>query len=188
MATRIKSAVREATRPCQLAAGALKDLRRSRSELIAENALLRQQLIVVSRKVRRSEFKPHERGLLVLLSRCVRGWRDALLLVNPDTVLRLSLPKTSTTAKSLRSVRDRATVPNRAEPLPFLARGRTRLLQDPPPTGHRDPGPASPTGRPQTLGQTPSADERGPGTLGAAITPMDELERCVDPRQAGHSA
>ena len=62
--TRIKNALREATRPCQLAAGALKDLTRSRSELIAENALLRQQLIVASRKVKRPQFKPHERGLV----------------------------------------------------------------------------------------------------------------------------
>jgi len=60
--TRIRSALREATRPCQLAAGALKDLTRSRSELVAENALLRQQLIVASRRVKRPEFKPHERG------------------------------------------------------------------------------------------------------------------------------
>jgi transposase InsO family protein len=86
--TKIKRVLREATRPCQLAAGALKDLTRSRSELIAENVLLRQQLIVASRKVKRPEFKPHERGLLVLLARCVRGWRDALLLVKPDTILR----------------------------------------------------------------------------------------------------
>ena len=54
----------------------------------AENALLRQQLIVARRKVKRPQFKPHERGLLVLLARCVRGWRDALLLVKPDTILR----------------------------------------------------------------------------------------------------
>ena len=87
MVTRIKSAFREATRPCQLATGALKDLTRSRSELVTENALLRQQLIVASRRVKRPDFKPHERGLLVLLARCVRGWRDAVLLVKPDTIL-----------------------------------------------------------------------------------------------------
>jgi len=33
-------------------------------------------------------FKPHERGLTVLLSRIVHGWRDAVLLVKPEAVLR----------------------------------------------------------------------------------------------------
>ena len=42
LVTRIRRVVSEATRPGQLAAGVLKDLTRSRSELIAENALLRQ--------------------------------------------------------------------------------------------------------------------------------------------------
>ena len=87
LVTRIERAVSEATRPRQLAVGAMKDLTRSKSELLAENALLRQQLIVASRKVKRPEFKPRERGLLVVLARCVRGWRDALLLVKPDTIL-----------------------------------------------------------------------------------------------------
>ena len=66
----------------------MRDLTRSRDQLIAENALLRQQLIVASRKVKRPVFKPHERGLMVLLSRIVRGWRDAVLLVKPATILR----------------------------------------------------------------------------------------------------
>jgi hypothetical protein len=83
-----KRLLRETVRPLPLVAGALKDLTRSREQLIAENALLRQQLIVASRKVKRPIFKAHERGLLVLLSRIVHGWRDALLLVKPQTVLR----------------------------------------------------------------------------------------------------
>ena len=83
-----KRLVREALRPLPLVAGALKDLTRSRGELLAENAMLRQQLIVASRKVKRPVFKAHERGLLVVLSRIVRGWRDALLLVKPETILR----------------------------------------------------------------------------------------------------
>ena len=84
---RAKSAFREATRPLPLVAGFARDLARSRKELLAENALLRQQLIVASRKVKRPAFLPHERGLLVLLSRLVRNWRDAVLLVKPDTIL-----------------------------------------------------------------------------------------------------
>jgi putative transposase len=71
-----------------LVAGVAGDLVRSRQELMAENTLLRQQLIVASRTVNRPKLQPHERGLLVLLARLVPRWRDALLLVKPETVLR----------------------------------------------------------------------------------------------------
>ena len=36
----------------------------------------------------RPAFRPHERGLLVLLARLVRAWPQAILLVRPETVLR----------------------------------------------------------------------------------------------------
>ena len=85
---RAKSALREATRPLPLVAGFAVDLGRSRQQLIAENTLLRQQLIVASRKVKRPPFRPHERSLLVLLSRLVHNWRNAVLLVKPDTIVR----------------------------------------------------------------------------------------------------
>jgi putative transposase len=85
---RIKSAIREATRPLPLVTGLAVDLTRSRKELLAENAFLRQQLIVASRRVKRPAFRSHERGLLVLLARLVSRWRDAVLLVKPDTILR----------------------------------------------------------------------------------------------------
>jgi putative transposase len=69
-------------------AGVVTDLTRSRKELVAENTLLRQQLIVASRRVKRPAFRPGERGLLVVLSRLVHNWRDAVLLVKPETILR----------------------------------------------------------------------------------------------------
>src|SRR5512147_318978 len=50
--------------------------------------MLRQQLIVASRRVKQTDFRPHERGLLVALSSLVRQWRDAVLLVKPETILR----------------------------------------------------------------------------------------------------
>ena len=53
-----------------------------------ENALLRQQLIVASRRVKRPIFRPHERGFVVLLASLLLHWRNALLLVKPETVLR----------------------------------------------------------------------------------------------------
>src|SRR6266700_2186333 len=66
------------------------DLGRSRSQLIAENALLRQQLIVLRREVKRPAFTRTDRILLVLLAKLVRSWQQALLIVKPDTVWRLS--------------------------------------------------------------------------------------------------
>ena len=71
-----------------VANGTLRDAFRGRSELLAENALLRQQLIVASRQVKRPPFRPHERGIVVALSSVVKHWRSAVLLVKPETVLR----------------------------------------------------------------------------------------------------
>jgi putative transposase len=88
LAARAMRALRQACRPSGVARGFIADLTRSRAELIAENALLRQQLIVASRAVKRPAFRVHEQGLLVLLASLYRGWRQALLLVKPETVLR----------------------------------------------------------------------------------------------------
>jgi transposase InsO family protein len=71
-----------------LVTGFLVDVTRSRKQLLLENALLRQQLIVARRKVKRPTFRPHERSSIVFLSHFVSGWRGALLLVKPETVLR----------------------------------------------------------------------------------------------------
>ena len=56
--------------------------------MVAENAFLRQQLVVRSRQVTRPVSTPAERLRLVLLARLVRRWRAALLIVQPDTLLR----------------------------------------------------------------------------------------------------
>ena len=66
----------------------LADLGRSRSQLIAENALLRQQLIILRRQVKRPSCSKADRTLLVLLARLVRTWEQALVIVQPDTLLR----------------------------------------------------------------------------------------------------
>src|SRR5215831_4356121 len=66
----------------------LTDLGRSKSDLLAENALLRQQLIVLKRQVKRPTFTRTDRILLVLLARLVRTWKQALIIVQPDTLLR----------------------------------------------------------------------------------------------------
>jgi putative transposase len=66
----------------------LTDLGHSKSELIAENALLRQQLIILKRQVKQPACTKTDRMLLVLLARLVRGWNQALLIVQPETLLR----------------------------------------------------------------------------------------------------
>jgi len=69
-------------------AGTGADLVRTRGQVLAENALLRQQLVVLRRGVTRPAVAPTERALLVLLAGRVRAWRQALPLVQPDTLLR----------------------------------------------------------------------------------------------------
>jgi len=66
----------------------LTDLGKSNSELIAENALLRQQLIILKRQVKRPACTKSDRVLLVLLARLVRIWQQALIIVQPETLLR----------------------------------------------------------------------------------------------------
>jgi putative transposase len=68
--------------------GTLTDLLRGKSELIAENALLRQQLTILHRQIKRPVYKKTDRLLLVLLARMVRTWKQALYLLQPETLLR----------------------------------------------------------------------------------------------------
>jgi len=71
-----------------LMVGTLTDLARSKSELVAENALLRQQLIILRRHIKRPACTKTDRMLLVLLARAVRTWQQALFVVQPETLLR----------------------------------------------------------------------------------------------------
>ena len=66
----------------------LADLTRSKSELMAENALLRHQLIILRRQVKRLVFRKTDRLFLVILARMTRTWKQALFLVQPETLLR----------------------------------------------------------------------------------------------------
>ncbi len=61
--------------------GALVDATRSKADLVAENALLRQQLVVLRRQVKRPRVTSTDRLLLVVLARYARAWKDALLIV-----------------------------------------------------------------------------------------------------------
>jgi hypothetical protein len=75
------------TAHCLVLLGSLVDLGRSKSHLIAENALLRKPLIILRRQVKRPAGTRADRTLLVLLARLVHTWKQALLLVQPNTRL-----------------------------------------------------------------------------------------------------
>src|SRR5437660_1239437 len=68
--------------------GTLADLTRGKSELLAENALLRQQLIILRRQINQPTFRKRDRLNVVLLARMVRTWKQALFIVQPETLLR----------------------------------------------------------------------------------------------------
>ena len=70
----------------------LTDLARSKSELVAENALLRQQVIILRRQMKRPACTRTDRMLLVLLARMVRTWKQALIIVQPETRLARAAP------------------------------------------------------------------------------------------------
>src|SRR5512141_3100768 len=79
-----------ALRPTRVAPalGIVRELTRSRAELIAENALLRHQLVILQRQVKRPQLTTADRlGLLFWASR-LRHSPQALRIIKPDTLLR----------------------------------------------------------------------------------------------------
>ncbi len=87
----IKQALRQLTKPADnhsLALNAALDMTRSKQELVLENALLRQQLSVLQQQIRRPKLSWLDRALIVFLASRLRSWRQALVIVQPDTVLR----------------------------------------------------------------------------------------------------
>jgi putative transposase len=82
--------LRQWTKPDKhtLVLNAALDLTRSKSELMLENALLRQQLIVLQRQAKRPALTWRDRTVMVLLASKLRSWKDALMIVQPDTLLR----------------------------------------------------------------------------------------------------
>ena len=83
---RIKHWIKPAT--SVLIIGILSDLTRSHTDLVVENALLRQQLIVLNRQVKRPQLTNPDRLRLVFLSHFTTFWKQALHIVPPDTLLR----------------------------------------------------------------------------------------------------
>jgi len=83
-----QSLLRPARSAANVGIGAARDLTRTQSELLAENALLRQQVIVLRRGIRRPPCHHDDRLFLLILARLCHRWREALLIVKPDTLLR----------------------------------------------------------------------------------------------------
>jgi putative transposase len=86
----LQERVKRWTKPATsvLIIGILSDTTRSRADLIAENALLRQQLIVLKRQIKRPQLINFDRFRLVFLSHFTKFWKQALHSVQPDTLLR----------------------------------------------------------------------------------------------------
>ena len=87
----IETKLKEWTQPApdRQITGVASDLWRSKQELIAENAFLRQQVIVLKRQSSgRPAITQQDRRILVVLASKLRGWKDALHIVKPDTLLK----------------------------------------------------------------------------------------------------
>jgi hypothetical protein len=89
LVTGLRAGFLQWTRPLtsSLPLSTLADLGPSKSELVAENALWRQQLIILRRQVKRPACTKTDRVLLVLLARMVRTWKRTLFIVQPETRL-----------------------------------------------------------------------------------------------------
>ena len=74
--------------PTSLLLGTITDLARGKADLVAGNALLRQQLILLRRQIKRPTYTKSDRILLVLLARVVRTWKQALVIVQSETLLK----------------------------------------------------------------------------------------------------
>lgn len=75
-------------KPERVASGFVVGLPRHRSGLILENALLRQQLIILRRQIERPQLNYRDPFLLILLAPLTRFWKQTLYIVQQDTLLR----------------------------------------------------------------------------------------------------
>lgn len=72
----------------QLVLALLWTLARDRIELATENLALRQQLAVLREKTKRPSLRQRDRIFWAILSRIWGNWRSALLIMQPETVIR----------------------------------------------------------------------------------------------------
>ena len=74
--------------PTSLWASTLQDLPRSKSELVLENVLLRHQLAILQRQSKPPHFASSDRLWFLLFASRLKHWKDALVLLKPETLLR----------------------------------------------------------------------------------------------------
>ena len=84
----IASTICRALAPRSELTAALIDAVRTRSELLLENAVLRHQVVVLRRRARRPRLTPLDRLRFVIAVRLLPNWRQAIALVQPQTILR----------------------------------------------------------------------------------------------------
>ncbi len=65
----------------------VREIPMSRATLRLENFALRQQIAVLKRERPRPQFRPLDRVFWVFLSRLWPCWKDALVIVQPETVV-----------------------------------------------------------------------------------------------------
>lgn len=85
----LRNRLREWARPqSRPISGLVIDHLRSPAALRRENALLRKQLEIACRQIRRPQLRRADRLFLVLLARLTPTWPETVLLVHPETILR----------------------------------------------------------------------------------------------------
>jgi putative transposase len=82
--------LKQLTRPAssKLGTGTVMDLTRARSDLLLENAFLRQQLLILERQSQPPKINAHDRLKLLCLVRFLPNWKSLLRMVQPETLLR----------------------------------------------------------------------------------------------------
>ena len=60
----------------------------TRTAIAAENLALRQQLAVLNRKIHRPQLHRRDRFFWVSLSQLWKNWREVLIIVKPETVIK----------------------------------------------------------------------------------------------------
>jgi hypothetical protein len=66
----------------------LRDALRDRRRLLIENAALRHQVAVLRRSVSRPRLQDSDRIFWIAMRRLLRDWKECLLFVKPETVVR----------------------------------------------------------------------------------------------------
>jgi transposase InsO family protein len=75
--------------PCLATLISILDLAvKDRAQLALENAALRHQLAVLKRSVSRPKIEDSDRMIWIMFRRMLREWKEALIFVKPDTVVR----------------------------------------------------------------------------------------------------